>query len=314
MSDLHRAVEAELDAHRPTLTPPFEAIRARKRARDQRRAAGAAALSVVAVLGVAFLPSSLRPAHEPANRTTTVAGPTADQEQDQTHFRYGVNWTGQRAAYSEDVDSALHRDCFALGGVTTGPARLSLPPRYSGTVTSRVNAEALRRCVAANAPGANFTLTPMQDAPHSFLIRYKDPAAFNPTRDNPLMEKCLNLAGISDPKTTSRPPVYNVTAAGAKQADALSACLARLKNVTVVRGDGSNAESAFIQKCVGGQNAPLAPEWIGRDENVLDTVDFLVAPRVIGRDGKCLAHTHDLDERRIKLIIRRGKIIWAGRF
>ncbi len=312
MSDLHRAVEAELDAHRPTLTPPFAAIRARKRARDQRRAAGAAALSVVAVLGVAFLPSALRPAPERADRTTTVAGPTADHEQDQTHFRYGVDWVGQRAAYSKDVDLALHRDCFVLGGSAV-TARTSLPPRYSGTVTSRVNAEALRRCVAQNAPGANFTLKLMQDGPQTFFIRYRDLAAFDPARDTPLIEECLSLAGIRESKAAGRPPVYAVTAAGAEQADVLSACLATLKNVTVLQG-GSNADAAFIQECVGGLNVPLAPEWIGRDEGVLANVDLAEPLRVIGREGKCLARTDDRDERRLNLIVRGGKIIWAGRF
>ncbi len=201
-----------------------------------------------------------------------------------------------------------------MRGVTTGPTALSDPPGYSGTVTSRVNAEALRRCVAESAPGANLTLTPTQDAPHSLLITYTDPAAFNPARDTPLIHECLSLPGISDRKATSRPVIYSVTAAGVEQADALSACLAELKNITVIEGDGSNDDVAFIQKCVGGRNGPLAPEWIGKDENVLDTVDFPVAPQVIGRDGTCLTHpTYEFVDSRINLITRDGEIIWAGR-
>lgn len=61
MSDpLDRAVDARIDAYRPDALPPFEAIEARKRGRDRRRTAtGAAALSVVAVAGIVFVPSLL---------------------------------------------------------------------------------------------------------------------------------------------------------------------------------------------------------------------------------------------------------------
>lgn len=59
MSDLHRAVEAELDAHRPDTVPPFSVVRARKRRRGQRRITVAVLLSVVAVAGVAVGSSTL---------------------------------------------------------------------------------------------------------------------------------------------------------------------------------------------------------------------------------------------------------------
>lgn len=55
MSELHRAVQAEIDAHTPALTPPFAAIKARKRSRDRNRlAAAAAALGIVTVASAAF--------------------------------------------------------------------------------------------------------------------------------------------------------------------------------------------------------------------------------------------------------------------
>lgn len=54
MSDLHRAVEAEIQAFTPDRTPPFSALKERKRSRDRRRyTVAGAALSVVAVSGVA---------------------------------------------------------------------------------------------------------------------------------------------------------------------------------------------------------------------------------------------------------------------
>lgn len=54
MSDLHRAVEAEIQAFTPDRTPPLSALVARKRSRDRRRyAVAGTALSVLAVGGVA---------------------------------------------------------------------------------------------------------------------------------------------------------------------------------------------------------------------------------------------------------------------
>lgn len=54
MSDLHRAIQERADDFRPDRTPPFDALRDRKRRHDQQRAGGAVALSVVAVVGVAL--------------------------------------------------------------------------------------------------------------------------------------------------------------------------------------------------------------------------------------------------------------------
>ena len=53
MSELHRAVQLELEAHRPEQVPSFAAVRARKRSRDRRRLAiGTVALASVSVLAV----------------------------------------------------------------------------------------------------------------------------------------------------------------------------------------------------------------------------------------------------------------------
>ncbi len=78
MSDLHQAVEDEIDAFRPDRTPPFAGLLARRRARDRRRTAtGAAALSAVAVIGIAFVPSALSGGED---RLPSVAqtGPTQE--------------------------------------------------------------------------------------------------------------------------------------------------------------------------------------------------------------------------------------------
>lgn len=63
MSDLHRAIELEIQDHSPALAPPLGQLRARKRRRDLRRGTSAAALCAAAVvavtaLGVPTLPGS----------------------------------------------------------------------------------------------------------------------------------------------------------------------------------------------------------------------------------------------------------------
>jgi hypothetical protein len=80
MSDLHRAVEDEIDAFRPDRTPPFAGLLARRRARDRRRTAtGAVALSVVAVAGIVFVPSILSGGED---RLPSYANPDSTQAAD----------------------------------------------------------------------------------------------------------------------------------------------------------------------------------------------------------------------------------------
>lgn len=53
MSDsLGRAVDASVAAHTPGMVPPFEAVQARKKARDRRRGGAALATTALVVAGV----------------------------------------------------------------------------------------------------------------------------------------------------------------------------------------------------------------------------------------------------------------------
>ncbi len=78
MSDLHRAVEDEIDAFCPDRTPPFSALLARERVRRRRRnTGGALVLGVVAVAGIVFVPSTFSAGED---RLPSVANPAPTQE------------------------------------------------------------------------------------------------------------------------------------------------------------------------------------------------------------------------------------------
>jgi hypothetical protein len=75
VSDLHQALQDRIAAHTPHSLPPFEALTARKRARDRRRyAVVGTALSVVAVTVLAGT-ASLRSGG--ADRLPSAAGPAS---------------------------------------------------------------------------------------------------------------------------------------------------------------------------------------------------------------------------------------------
>ncbi len=78
MSDLRRAVQQEIDAHRPSAIPPFAKVVDRKRSRDRRNLAAAATLLVAAIAvaaGAVLLPSRGDDDAVPADPTPTP--PTA---------------------------------------------------------------------------------------------------------------------------------------------------------------------------------------------------------------------------------------------
>ena len=73
------AAREDLTAFRPDRTPPFAALRARKRARDMRRGGAALAVTALAVAGVAFVPTLLAGSVAPGGETARgeATGPAA---------------------------------------------------------------------------------------------------------------------------------------------------------------------------------------------------------------------------------------------
>ena len=135
MSDLHLAVQDELDAHRPSLVPPFAAVRARKRSRDRRRlATGGAALSAVALSAAALVPSMLGGGQDRLPAVASSPAPTAP-------------------ASGEDVDALAER---CLKGWTAVPV-----PGYVGMTKDEAfppNADYTTRPLAADGACSDWRL------------------------------------------------------------------------------------------------------------------------------------------------------------
>lgn len=136
MSDLHAAVEAEIDAHRPNRVPPFDGLLARRRSRDRRRAGAAVAAVVLAALGLAFLPAALRPdGHD--SQLADNHPPAA------TSRRFEVRLTTAAAL----PDAQAVTSCLALPGLSDLAERLSTPASYQVTVTGIAETAGFRGCI-----------------------------------------------------------------------------------------------------------------------------------------------------------------------
>lgn len=143
MSDLHRAVEAEIRAFTPDRTPPLSALKARKRSRDRRRfTVAGAALSVVAVSGIAGGSAFLS---EMPDLTSSVAvGPAGSGSAEGVVFDVLPVTSGRvdDARFGVGVDA-----CVRLPGTSDLAELMSVHPAYQVTVTGADAVEALRSCV-----------------------------------------------------------------------------------------------------------------------------------------------------------------------
>ena len=120
MSDLDRAVEARITAHRPADVPPFDVLRRRRRQRSTRAAAAGAALVAAAVLAA---PVALRARHSdpaagaPAAPTAVTTAPTTAPTPVSPDRAAYARW---RAEGSPNYTIRFTRSCYcpALGPIT----------------------------------------------------------------------------------------------------------------------------------------------------------------------------------------------------
>lgn len=136
MSDLHAAVEAEIDAHRPGRVPPFDALVARRRSRDRRRKGAAATAVALSALGLAFLAAALRPGAgdgQLADGPPPAAAPR----------RFEVRLT--LSASLRDAQAV--QPCLSLPGTSNLAEVLSDPASYQVTVTGTAETDRFRSCI-----------------------------------------------------------------------------------------------------------------------------------------------------------------------
>ena len=143
MSDLHRAVQAEINAWAPRAAPPaLDALAARKRSRDRRRlAAGGAALSAVVVAAAAVLAPSLGTGGDRLAPGPVAApgGPGGESRQ------YHVQPSTTQVL---NTNLEAERDaCFALPGVAAVGQGESNPVAYVVTVTGEDEVTAFEGCI-----------------------------------------------------------------------------------------------------------------------------------------------------------------------
>jgi hypothetical protein len=322
MSDaLDRAVDAQIDAHRPGSVPPFEAIEARKRGRDRRRmAVGTGALSVVALAGAGMVV----PALDGGGDRLTPGEPS----QAAAVTRFAVQYATSSAAEgrSDGADAALAR-CLELPGARgTAGAKLSDPIVWVVTVDGTPEqTTAVRDCLAA-LPDAKVQTVPDADTTdgQDRTFRVSSDGTADADAYTAGVEKCLALPGVTGSSVQeSYPATYEMRASG-EAARSLAGCLAGAPGAEVEESGDSPAEGAglhaFINRCVGAENPTSAPGYVGLTEEQAmrpkqpESADTVSVVRVVGRDGICLGRTRDLRRDRVNLLVADGKVVWAGRF
>lgn len=345
--DLDRAVDAQINAYRPDLIPPFSAMEGRKRARDRRRiAVGAGALSVIALVGGSLLVPSLTGGGDrltpsqggPALTYTAQTG--TDPQTGEPTRRYTLPTTLARTAESGLVP------CRGLDGVTTMQLS-SDPPQNIAIVTGSRQIEAFEACVAA-VPGLRIPeLAETTDgdaidanAP-AVTFRVSSNGAADPAAYTAAVDKCLGLAGVAGSSVQeSYPATYELRAAASDaDADALRRCLNGVPGA-IVDATGTTAsdcvytdvpgtpcgeekppaalteaQRTFVESCVGQENALPAPGWVGMSESEIEAFELpKIRPRLVGRDGECLGRDRSRRDDRVNVIIEDDTVIWAGRF
>lgn len=236
MSDLDRVVDARIASYQPDKAPPFEKIKVRRARRNRTRAAGAAALSVLAVGGIAFGASAVGDGQD--RLPTTYADPE-DLTQATYVLRYDTLQPGGLPA-----DEAAVRACTALPGVSGVSVEEKLPPNYVVTFDgTAAQAEAFNDCADA-LPGISVSVLPQPGRAAAA------PAVF-------VNEPVLHDLDTAPDEFTERLPLPScgsyVLAQGAEQPTDAYACLAS--------SVGSSAGAELVVQAPTIEGAPVVSYW-----------------------------------------------------
>jgi hypothetical protein len=154
---LHQAVQAEIAAHTPILPPSFDALKARKHARDRRRTLSAVAASALAVAGITLVPSAFLGGEGPTPAQVAGDAPSAEL------LAFHIKATDAKTVLAGGPGSheAVSR-CTQLPGLSDTGVMYSYPAQYAGRVFAGEDADRLAECVEA-VPGWGVTFTRVAD-------------------------------------------------------------------------------------------------------------------------------------------------------
>lgn len=283
MSDLHQALRSRIAAHTPDRVPPFEALKARRRARDRRRTVVAAAAAGLAVAAVVFVPSVLSGGGAGSDQVAQDAPDVAAADA----FRFYVQAVDPAIASSTDADArdALQR-CLTLPGVSGVSEQTGAPREYRGRVAGLANGRALGVCVDAVRGWHVYSkpINPVVQA-RAYTVRPASQDVDEPTQEG--RDRCFALPGV-DAAATGQPETYRATVQGTG-ADAFERCVLALNGLYVPELDLATHgvyASERVDTCLDGNCRTLSPvlaKQIRGDLGLADGGD----PSALSQDPSC---------------------------
>lgn len=264
MSDLHRAVEDEIDAFRPDRTPPFGALMDRHRTRNRRRKMLAVAPVVAAVL---VAPVAWSAATGGGDQLVQQAAPADEADSSRAAFRTqqegrrsllaltsgylsGDRATGCLWLFATDTPASTASPILILH--STAVADFSRTPWVirDGDTVLATEGDQVSLAGGGTPDGSDFSVpgcpvegqpfvgrlnaetAPEQPAAEStrYTLLYDNEAAYDEQAQS--VQACLDLAGVTDIHSEDRnPPLVSLAVDGAEQNAALRTCVSRLDGV-----------------------------------------------------------------------------------
>lgn len=232
MSDpLDRAVDAQIDAYRPSTVPPFPAIEARKRGRDRRRlVVGGGVLSALAAVGAVAVVPALTGG---GDRVVPAAGGS-----NAARVTFEVSYAAGAEAHGDDDVAALRR-CTGYPGGSRDLQKQSDPPVEAVSVIGGPTAISDFRLCLEELPNTRVAQTGSVPLDRLVVIRldYRTPVAR--PQDDPALLECLDGPVAAAPQFRFRqPPIAVLLAGGTDQEVAeVERCLTAVPDIDVTVRD-----------------------------------------------------------------------------
>lgn len=229
MSDLHRAVEGEIDAFRPDETPPFAALLDRHRSQHRRRKV--LAVAAPAIVAVLVAPVAWTAATSGGDQLVQQAGPSPYPDAPESEPTYYTITYSDAETYDEHIEAV--GACVVLPGTSGVYTTFSLPPVTTGvTVTGAEENRDFRACFRPLS-GVTLVAETTGEAvgqPTRYAITFQDASTFS--RHERAIQACMGLPGAS--RITADgfvAPDATVAVTGADENAAFRDCMSSLDGV-----------------------------------------------------------------------------------